>query len=138
MGFCDADISSEIIRKVIAGGSNHRWPDGAGVRKSTSHPAPACPSFLMSCLANRLSHMSLVLWEHSEIRLGFADNARKGRPRDQAIEIGRQVLAIVAERHHLAGVEQSRRGGAIGDAERLSHRPAPGADVLVDHVVTRL
>src|ERR1700739_683004 len=82
--------------------------------------------------------ISCLLREHRKIGLRFLDDARKGWPRRQTIEISRQVFVAVAKRHYLAGIEQRRRRGAIGDAESLSHRPGLGGNVVVDHAVAGL
>src|ERR1700761_9279353 len=89
-------------------------------------------------ISDLLRLTSCLLWEHGKIGFSFPDDARKGWPRRQAVEISRKVSVAVAEWHHLVGIEQRRRRRAISDAERLAHRPGLAGDVLVDHAVAGL
>ena len=64
-----------------------------------------------------------ITLEELEIGLRFLERAGKGRALHQAVEICRDVLVRLAERHHLVRVEQRRRRGAVGHAEGVAHGP---------------
>src|SRR5258707_14433182 len=40
-----------------------------------------------------------------------------------------------AKRHHLVGIEQRRRRGAIGETEDFPDRPGPHRHLLIDHLI---
>ena len=50
-------------------------------------------------------------------RLRFIQRPRIGRPREQGIEVTRDIFVAVGERDDCLRVEQCGRGGAIGEAE---------------------
>jgi hypothetical protein len=85
--------------------------------------------------AGRGPPRSVPAREHREIRLGFLQHPRERRAGQQAVEIGRDVGMVLAQRRHLVGIEQRRGGRAVGQAERLARRPGPAGQLSLQQVV---
>ena len=59
-----------------------------------------------------------------EIGLGLGEHPSEARPRLQPLEQRQRAGPGAGERHHLVGVEQRRRRGAVGEREIVARRPA--------------
>ena len=66
-----------------------------------------------------------IFFEREELEIGFRlpQHPRIGRARHQPVEVGDERLLARIEGHQDVGVEQRRRGGAIGQRERIAHYP---------------
>jgi hypothetical protein len=60
---------------------------------------------------------------HLEVGLGLFQHAPYGRPRHQAIKVGRQRIVLLGERQHGSSVEQCRRGSTISQRETGAAHP---------------
>src|SRR5437899_563718 len=67
--------------------------------------------------------LAVVVGEELEIGLRFLDHAGEGRALEQTIVVAFHSRKPIAERFDLVGVEQRRRGRAVGHAEGLADRP---------------
>src|ERR1044072_9426289 len=90
-------------------------------------PAPAAGG------APQHEFRALPLGKELHVRLGLLQRAGVGRALLQAIEIRRDVRISGPKRRDLVEIEQRRRGGAVGDGERVTYRPMLCLHLLLDH-----